>query len=916
MSTISFQSGVTTNGSIIENATGSYTVGNSFAFTDLGLGAGGIVGDFHNLGAIGGNGINRGTLTASLIDDALGGGDSTGTVSWSYSVNDSQLQDLAEGQQLTETFQVTVLDSEGNTLVVPIAVTITGSNDAPVFAIGEPAPIVTLVEDSLPTLTSSGTLNFNDVDILDTHTVNVGVVASGTPVGAPSNSALLAMLSRPVTSTTGASAGSIAWAFNAASSNFDYLDAGQTLTLVYTLTLSDGHSGTDAKTITVNVQGTNDIAAISVTNLSDTEGNTASSILSGSIVNQVSIIDLDASDAAAPMKYVAGSGSVAVTANTGPPLLPAPAIAFVPATGAFSYDRADFNYLAAGQSVTYTFTFDAQSGNDAAQNKTLTLTINGQNDAPVLSVVPTPPDVTISEPPAGTTTLNQTGTFDVTDVDVSNTLTIAEGTPTIVWSKAGGVVPAAVVTALTAGTAFSINDSNPATNLATVDWTLNSTADFNFLAVGETLTITYPVSISDGAGGSITRNVVVTVTGTNDDPVATTDTGSATEGITSNVAAAQGVLANDTDADKSDVLFVTEVNGATGNVATATAGTNGGSFTIAANGGYTFTPGASFEDLGVGEPRTTSIVYKVSDGHAGTDIESLTVTVTGTNDAPLITGGGTVLGTVNDPASTGSAAVILQTGSFAFTDIDLDFNNNQIKKSLAVNFGNLLGASCALKISEVESNLSDVNSRYVFKGVSANACKGYASKNTTSTDGSVDSFQKNNKNDSQICGQCSINFEKAPLLLTLGSFNPAGFVIRLASSLIRYNNFRNDQIINPTEFNLNTDYIVDAYRKNNSLIPEHCVPMLSRGLSCRSSMCESLVVKEYEQATGLKIDKIQLVEEPDYLNSKQTRYKTAEIKNINNDRLYNIPISCDKEGNFFSMSLDKKFIQQIRSDSK
>lgn len=675
MSTISFQSGVTANGTIVENVAGAYTVGNSFMFTDLGLGAG-TAGDFHNLAAIGGNGVNRGTLSASLIDDALGGGDITGTVSWSYTVNDSLLQDLAVGQQLVETFQVTVLDSEGNALVVPITVTITGTNDAPVFTVGEAAPIVPLVEDSAgATLGASGALTFNDVDVLDTQTIsNVSVVASGTTNAALTDSVLKAMLSTPVTSLNTVSGGTLNWSFSAANTNFDYLDAGQTLQLVYTLTLSDGHSGTDTKTITINVQGANDTASISVANLSDTEGNTASSIFNGSISNQVTITDLDASDAAAPIKYVANSGSVAVTTNTGP--LAAPAITFNALDGTFSYDRAAFNYLSAGQIVTYTFSFNAQSGNDAAQPKTLTLTINGQNDAPVLTVLATPPDFSVSEPLTGTTILNQLGSFDVTDVDVSNTLTIAEGIPTIAWSKVGGIVPPGVVTALNAGTAFSISDSNGATNLATVDWTLNSTADFNFLATGETLTITYPVVISDGTA-QITRNVVVTITGTNDIPVATVDTGSATEGISSNLASAQGVLANDTDADVSDVLSVSAVNGVAGNVATSTAGTSGGTFLIAANGGYTFTPGASFEDLGVGETRTTSIDYTVSDGHGGTDIETLTVTVTGSNDTPVITAGGTVLGTVNDPAGTGSLTPIPQTGSFAFTDIDGDFNNNE-----------------------------------------------------------------------------------------------------------------------------------------------------------------------------------------------------------------------------------------------
>ena len=66
--------GSVSNNSIVEDVNTSYTVGGSFDFIDAGLGATGTAGDFHNLAAIGGNGTNLGTLTASLLPDALGGG--------------------------------------------------------------------------------------------------------------------------------------------------------------------------------------------------------------------------------------------------------------------------------------------------------------------------------------------------------------------------------------------------------------------------------------------------------------------------------------------------------------------------------------------------------------------------------------------------------------------------------------------------------------------------------------------------------------------------------------------------------------------------------------------------------------------------------------------------------------------------
>src|SRR4029077_17378499 len=68
-----------------------------------------------------------------------------------------------------------------------------------------------------------------------------------------------------------------------------------------------------------------------------------------------------------------------------------------PVTGAVTYDRSAFNWLPAGQNVVYTISFQAQSGNDAPQAKSLTVTIGGENDAPVLTSGTHPALTTINE---------------------------------------------------------------------------------------------------------------------------------------------------------------------------------------------------------------------------------------------------------------------------------------------------------------------------------------------------------------------------------------------------------------------------------------------------------------------------------------------------------------------------------------
>ncbi|OLO02567.1 tandem-95 repeat protein, partial [Salinicola socius] len=115
-------------------------------------------------------------------------------------------------------------------------------------------------------------------------------------------------------------------------------------------------------------------------------------------------------------------------------------------------------------------------------------------------------------------------------------------------------------------------------------------------------------------------------------------TGSTGENATLNIAAAQGVLANDSDVD-GGTLSVRAVNGVTGSVGQAITGSNGGTFTLNADGSYSFNPGTAFDRLAAGQTDTTQVSYTVSDGQGGTATSTLTVTVTGTNDAPVAQAG-------------------------------------------------------------------------------------------------------------------------------------------------------------------------------------------------------------------------------------------------------------------------------------
>jgi len=73
----------------------------------------------------------RGVMTASVMTDTTGG--HGGYVSWDYAVDDSALDDLAQGQTLVQNYSITVDDGHGGTATRTVRINLTGTNDAPLI---------------------------------------------------------------------------------------------------------------------------------------------------------------------------------------------------------------------------------------------------------------------------------------------------------------------------------------------------------------------------------------------------------------------------------------------------------------------------------------------------------------------------------------------------------------------------------------------------------------------------------------------------------------------------------------------------------------------------------------------------------------------------------------------------------------
>ena len=145
--------------------------------------------------------------------------------------------------------------------------------------------------------------------------------------------------------------------------------------------------------------------------------------------------------------------------------------------------------------------------------------------------------------------------------------------------------------------------------------------NYNYLADGESETVTFDYAVSDGNGGTATSSATITVEGVNDDPDAVDDDGgTVSEDGTTTI----DVLANDSDPDTSDELTISGVNFVTGSYGTAQV----------VEGQLHYDPGEEYQYLQAGETATVEIRYTVSDGNGGTDQAIATVTVEGSNDGP------------------------------------------------------------------------------------------------------------------------------------------------------------------------------------------------------------------------------------------------------------------------------------------
>ena len=329
----------------------------------------------------------------------------------------------------------------------------------------------------------------------------------------------------------------------------------------------------------------------------------------------------------------------------------------------------------------------------------VTVTVFGTNDVPVINASTNPGDILEIVGDSHAQDIPQVnGTITVTDPDINDALFFTVlGNATASYN--GGAVPvenSVNVAALIASGAITFDP--PASNgqQQTINWHYNpNAADLDWLRQGDTLTLTFAVRLEDGHGGFDIQNLVITITGTNDVPVIDGATNPAAipeilgDSSAQDIPQVNGTISI-TDQDLGDTLTVT-VKG------NATAAYNGGAVPVEnsvnvaaliASGAVSFDPAisngeqvvinwhydpaaADLDWLRQGDTLTITYLAQVNDGQGNVGNQQLVITITGTNDVPMIDGA-TNPASIPETAGDSSAQDIPQVnGTISITDQDL-----------------------------------------------------------------------------------------------------------------------------------------------------------------------------------------------------------------------------------------------------
>ena len=556
--------------------------------------------------------------------------DKDGNCTYTYTTDGAKLPDhLPKGESLPDSFIIYVRDAHGEVVKQEITVTINGTNHGPEVVPGEHA--LNVVEDV--TVSQEGNLNDIIKDDEGLNNLHFSINGKGTVVEGEYGTLHI----DPAT-------GKYIYTLNNADPEVQGLNSEDNIQEIFTITVKDKHGEMTTVDVTVNVKGTDDTPELTLGKvLSVREGD-------ADAVGDTAVgFDKDIADQG-HLTYSFGEDA------DGNPITKVPTeygtFTIDPTTGAYTFtlDNTSETVLkmAAGRLYETSIMVTVTDTSGLSATKELVVNIEGTNTAPVITsgangVIIANPDPLVED--GGVTEM--TGKVEAREYD--------DGDKVVAFKFVND--KGELVDSLTGkyGTISIDKDGN-------YTYTFNK-GQAQHLGAGEMAAEHFNVVAVDTYGAQTTTpsDLQIQIQGTNDAPVITSPTPvlNLTE-LASGQAEITGTITfNDADKKADGTFYDTHTfsvrpAGAAEAENGAAAEGKYGTLTIDEHGNYKYT--LTSDALGEGDKYTETFTATVDDGNGGKATQTITVNITGTNDAPVITESHTDNGT---------------TGSFIFTDADV-----------------------------------------------------------------------------------------------------------------------------------------------------------------------------------------------------------------------------------------------------
>jgi hypothetical protein len=570
--------------------------------------------------------------------------------------------------------------------------TILGAASAVTFADVQGASNATLLD------TYSGSLALKDSVLTDVHKVSSTLQSAtwSTKGALPSalTQALQTALTTSLTDTTKTGVGSVGLAFSLQNGLADFLSAGETITVVYNVTVSGGHGGAVTQPMTFVITGTNAAPVVTSADVSGGDSFYASGWCSGggaaSVQGDINFTDVNVDDthtaSATLVAAIPSSGAVssALLSALGTALKTSLNSGENCGAGGTSGDvtwsfsaPAALSSLAAGQAVLVEYSVQIADNHGGVTSQPITLLLNSGSSQPVIVAGVSSAQISeVTGATAATAVDTASGALGVVAGNECEGGAVSSKLAFVHWSG-GAAIPAASLAALNSALTLTLAQSggseggfgNDFSNFgseggqwnqygqcgefcggsgedgtSTVNWSFSAANKlFSFLTAGQTLTLAYEVTGKDDCGDSVTRLITITVNGANSFVAPTA--GAVSETVNENAVLtvqAAALLSHASDTNPGSTLSLTSVGNA-----------QHGTVSLA-NGVVTFTPTAGYTGA-------ASYQYTVTDNYGQTATGTATVTVNPVYVAPTANN---VAETVNENAVlTVQAATLLANAS-------------------------------------------------------------------------------------------------------------------------------------------------------------------------------------------------------------------------------------------------------------